>query len=267
MGNGVVDASRGMTAQVMNAGGFRRLASGEAHTVVSVILPVKNAASDLRELLARVFAQRAEVDIEIVAVDSGSCDSTVALLVESGATVLTVPAGSFDYGLTRNLAATYAKGEILVFLTDRALPADDQWLSALIAPLRDAQTIAGVFSRVLPRPDADLLSYRDEIRWAAEFQRRESVVEIADWEAYEALHPRDRTRKIFFSKVSAANSSVDLFSGIRSRAAFMEKMWLRPPCATASSEHSRKKCIPRSRSAMTSSEPCRRSPWPRLQNH
>ncbi|HVT45801.1 MAG TPA: glycosyltransferase [Thermoanaerobaculia bacterium] len=131
---------------------------------VSIILPVKNGENDLPHLLEAIAAQTTDAEVELVAIDSGSVDRTVDMLRDAGATVLSIAAEAFDYGLTRNLATAHASGEILIFVTLRARPAGTGWLANLIAPLRDDSPVAATFSCVLPRPDADLLAARDQLR-------------------------------------------------------------------------------------------------------
>ncbi|HEX7705162.1 MAG TPA: glycosyltransferase [Thermoanaerobaculia bacterium] len=133
-------------------------------TRLSIILPVKNGETDLPHLLAAIRAQQIDAEVELVAIDSGSTDRSVEILRQHGATVLSIEPETFDYGLTRNLAVVHAAGELYVFITVRARPSGPSWLANLIAPLRNDPSIATTFSCVLPRPDTDLLTARDQLR-------------------------------------------------------------------------------------------------------
>lgn len=65
----------------------------------------------------------------------------------------------FSHGATRNLGAHFAHeqdAEILVFMTQDAIPANDQWLEELTAPIISGEAVA-TFARQLPRPNASLL--------------------------------------------------------------------------------------------------------------
>jgi rhamnosyltransferase len=132
--------------------------------LTSIIIPVKNGAAHLRELLPRIKAQDFDERIEIVAVDSGSSDESVQVLREHAATILQVDPADFNHGGTRRLAARYARGDVLVFVNQTILPRDGHWLANLIAPLDGDHRIAGVCSRVVPRPEADPLTTFDGIR-------------------------------------------------------------------------------------------------------
>jgi rhamnosyltransferase len=164
------------------------------------LIPVKNGASELRELLPRVLGQQCDASVEIVAVDSGSIDDTVEVLRQFSATVVTIDPQTFNHGLTRNLLANYARGDVLVFVNKLTLPADDRWLANLVAPLDHDPQVAGVYSRSLPRLDANLLTCRDELHSPP----HRSIRAIADWNAYQALTPGELRAFIAFRTVSAA---------------------------------------------------------------
>jgi GT2 family glycosyltransferase len=193
------------TAQATAAGPPRVVAAGAPHRLgeatdnsrlVSVVLPVKDGAPFLTELLEALTRQRASVRLEIIAVDSGSADDSVALLRAAGATVIAIDPGDFDHGLTRNLGAEHAHGDVLVFLSQRSLPVGDGWLSALLAALETDAEVVGACSRVVARDDADLLTRRDaerELSGSTEWRR----AQITDWEDYERA--TEHTRRVFMN--------------------------------------------------------------------
>ncbi|MFM7144070.1 MAG: glycosyltransferase family 2 protein, partial [Alphaproteobacteria bacterium] len=90
--------------------------------------------------------------LEIVAVDSGSSDGTVEVLERQGARVLRIAPRDFGHGRTRNLGAREARGDLVVFLTQDAEPADDRWLDRLVAPFAADPLLAGTWSRHRARP-------------------------------------------------------------------------------------------------------------------
>jgi rhamnosyltransferase len=75
-------------------------------------------------------------------------------IAASDARVRVVPISDFSHGRARNLGARTATGEIVVMLTQDALPADRKWLAALLAPFADPQVVASC-SRQVPRADAN----------------------------------------------------------------------------------------------------------------
>ncbi len=119
---------------------------------VSVVIPVLNAAATLPALLEALFSQEPAAPHELVLVDSLSTDATREI-GRARDRVRIVPIARFSHGGARNLGAREAEGEIVVFLTQDALPRDARWLAALLAPFADPQ-VAAVYSRQIPRPDA-----------------------------------------------------------------------------------------------------------------
>jgi GT2 family glycosyltransferase len=188
---------------VVSRGDFHRLGAGEPRHRVSVLMPVKDAAPELLRTLPRLLVQRADAELEIVAVDSGSTDGTVEILEEFKATVVAIDPAQFDHGLTRNLVAEHARAEVLIFLNGRSRPLDDRWLAPLLSALDADPGIAGACSRVVPHEDADLLTRRD-VELDPSGSARRAVKRIDDWEAYRAM-PVDQRRLLFnFHTVSAA---------------------------------------------------------------
>ncbi len=128
---------------------------------VSVLLVTKNGERYLAEVLRRVYEQRGAFRLaEIIAVDSGSRDRTLAILKEHGVRVVQIPAQTFGHGTTRNLAASHARGDYLVFLTQDATPAKADWLEKLLTPLVADPLVVGAYSRHLPRPSCHPMEWR-----------------------------------------------------------------------------------------------------------
>lgn len=89
--------------------------------LVSVVIPVYNAAAHLRETLDSILAQTYK-NIEIVAVDDGSSDDSVAILQSYGDRVVIVQQPNSGPAAARNRGVAEAKGEWIAFLD-----ADDLW--------------------------------------------------------------------------------------------------------------------------------------------
>lgn len=119
--------------------------------MISVVIPVKDGGDELAHCLDAISAQDISDEVEVVAVDSGSSDDSVAVASSRGARVYEIAAASFNHGAARNLGARHSIGDVLVFLSQDAVPVDDQWLARLIRPLREEPDIAGVYGGQLPR--------------------------------------------------------------------------------------------------------------------
>ena len=121
--------------------------------LVSVIIPTHNAAAYLGAQLDALLAQT--VAAEIIVVDSGSKDDTVAIAGRYGerVKVMEIPAGTFDHGGTRHDALAQSKGEFVCFLTQDALPVGPTFLEELLRPFA-AEDVAAVYGRQVAYSDA-----------------------------------------------------------------------------------------------------------------
>jgi rhamnosyltransferase len=117
-----------------------------------VTLLTRNAGPLLRRLLQGVRDQETDRVVEVVAVDSGSSDNTLETLREFGADVTSIPPESFNFGRTRDRVFEMSRGDIVVCLSQDAIPAHPHWLENLIAPFEDPY-VAASCGRSMPDPE------------------------------------------------------------------------------------------------------------------
>lgn len=171
--------------------------------LVSIVVPTLDGAQTLPALLAAVRAQRADFAFEIVAVDSGSTDGTLALLDAAADRVLRIPPGTFNHGGTRNHAIAAASGAFAALLVQDAVPASPEWLQRLVSPLRADPGLAGTYARQVARPGASPLTRHYLDRWVASATTpRESA--LAGAAELESLPPLERYLRCVFDNVSSA---------------------------------------------------------------
>jgi len=81
--------------------------------VISIVLPAKNEAAALADLLPRL--RQAQPDAELLVVDDGSSDDTAAICTRHGVGVLRQPY-SMGNGAAIKRGARAAKGDVIVFM-------------------------------------------------------------------------------------------------------------------------------------------------------
>jgi len=172
-----------------------------ASPVISILLPTWNGEADLARLLPVLAAQREVGEVEILATDSSSEDGSVALLRAAGAEVTVIEQAEFGHGKTRNQLAARARGELLVFLSQDVLPADERFLAELVAPFEDPEVV-GVYSRVLPHAEDDPLTARTVLD--APEAREEGRTACMGAENLWESSPEERAASLRFNNVASA---------------------------------------------------------------
>jgi rhamnosyltransferase len=146
---------------------------------VSVIIPTLHAGETLRRLIGALREQTL-APREILVIDSDSTDGTPDIARECGVRVIGIDRKDFDHGGTRNLAASYAVGEVLVFMTQDAMPDHPEMLERLMAPMMADGRIACSYARQVPRAEAGVLERltrahlypeRPEVKWKSDLSR------------------------------------------------------------------------------------------------
>jgi len=87
-------------------------------------------------------------------IDSGSVDDTRGIARRHNVRLHRIEQQEFDHGGTRTLAASMTDADILVYMTQDAIPADAHALERLIRPFADDARIAATYGRQLPATDA-----------------------------------------------------------------------------------------------------------------
>ncbi len=132
----------------------------------SVVVPVKDGARYLAELIAAVRAQ--QEDVELLVIDSGSSDDSVAIARAAGAEVLEIAPEEFGHGRTRNLGAERTSGRLIAFLTQDATPLPG-WLAAYREAFALSERVGAAYGPHLPRPDTSPMIARELVEFFATF--------------------------------------------------------------------------------------------------
>ena len=130
--------------------------TGTVYPDVAVIIPTLNAEPWLGDLLGMLARQTLQ-PVEVLIIDSSSTDKTLDIARVHGARIISIRREEFDHGGTRTMAAGLVSADVLVYMTQDAVPADCHALARLVAPLGEEKTAAS-YGRQLPRRDATLFS-------------------------------------------------------------------------------------------------------------
>jgi len=122
---------------------------------ISVVIPTKNAGSNIDQLLRRLRSQQAVKGVEIIVVDSGSTDGTLAAAERGATKFVRIAPEQFTHSFARNAGAEYATGDYLLFMVQDALPLTNLWLWEMVTAL-ETNKLSAVSCAEYPRADSDL---------------------------------------------------------------------------------------------------------------
>jgi len=121
---------------------------------ISIIIPTHRAEKYLEALLTKLKEQGSNT-FELIIIDSSSKDKTVEIAKKYADNIIVIPQNEFDHGGTRAKAARMAKGEILVFLTQDAIPYDEFTIENITKVFED-ESIGAAYGRQLSYEETNL---------------------------------------------------------------------------------------------------------------
>ena len=102
----------------------------------SIVIRAYNEEKYIGRLLEGIKHQTLK-DTEIILVDSGSTDKTVAIAEAYGARVVRIPSEEFTFGRSLNVGIRAAAQEFIVIASAHVYPVYPDWLASLLNPLDD----------------------------------------------------------------------------------------------------------------------------------
>jgi len=120
---------------------------------ISIIIPTYNGGQVFSKCLEMIGQQDYGAEIQLIVVDSGSTDGTIALAERAGALIRRIDKRHFHHANTRNEAVLLADFDNIVFTVQDAVPCSANWLSELERSLYETD-VAAVYTDQIPHDDA-----------------------------------------------------------------------------------------------------------------
>lgn len=109
---------------------------------VSIIIPTKDGGRTIERVLAAIESQQAEYAFEVIAVDSGSTDMTLEILVRHNVRLYQIRPEEFSHSRTRNFGASHSNAtKYLIFINQDAIPSDELWLENMVKSIEYEEDI------------------------------------------------------------------------------------------------------------------------------
>jgi len=105
--------------------------------VCSLVIRSFNEQKHIRKLLEGIKRQTVVNQIEVILVDSGSNDNTVAIAREYNLKIVTIRPEEFSFGKALNMGCAAASGSILLFASAHVYPLYTDWIEKMINPFKD----------------------------------------------------------------------------------------------------------------------------------
>ena len=119
--------------------------SNKCKCKASVIIRCYNEESHIGRLLSGIMQQAAD-DFEIIVVDSGSTDATLAIASQYPVKILKINKEDFSFGSSLNIGCYAAIGEFLIFVSAHVYPVYDDWITYLLQPFEN-ESVACVYGK------------------------------------------------------------------------------------------------------------------------
>ena len=104
----------------------------------SLVIRAFNEEKHIGKLLEGVARQTIQ-DVQIILVDSGSTDATLAIASHYPVEIVQIQPEEFTFGRSLNLGCSRARGEFIVIASAHVYPVYPDWLEQLLKPFEDPQ--------------------------------------------------------------------------------------------------------------------------------
>ncbi|MGO5051957.1 glycosyltransferase [Lachnospiraceae bacterium LCP25S3_G4] len=123
---------------------------------VDVIIPTYKPDDKFERLIKKLLLQSYPIhQIHVINTDVGRFPDEICKYGEQ-IEVTHIPQDAFDHGATRGMGAAGSKAEIIVFMTQDAIPANENLIKELVLPFKD-ELIGATYARQMPASDCKII--------------------------------------------------------------------------------------------------------------
>jgi len=130
---------------------------------VSAVIRAHNEEKHIGRLLAGLSQQTVKLD-EVVLVDSGSTDDTVAIAEAAGCRIVHIAKNEFSFGRALNRGCAAAIGDVLLFASAHVYPVYDTYVEHIVSAFEREQ-IAIAYGRQVGDERTKFSEARVMLKW------------------------------------------------------------------------------------------------------
>src|SRR5882757_5670530 len=130
---------------------------------VSAVIRAYNEGKNIGRLL-KGFDQQTVKLHEIILVDSGSTDDTVAIAEAAGCTIVHIAKNEFSFGRALNMGCAAAGGDILLFASAHVYPVYDTYVEHIVSAF-DRKGVAIAYGRQVGDERTKFSEARVMLKW------------------------------------------------------------------------------------------------------
>ena len=139
------------------------MTSTESQPRVSAVIRAYNEGAHIGRLLKGLAQQTVTLD-EIIVVDSGSTDDTVAIAEAAGCTIVPIAKSEFSFGRALNRGCAAAAGDILLFASAHVYPVYDTYIEHIVSAF-DRTGVAIAYGRQVGDERTKFSESRVMLKW------------------------------------------------------------------------------------------------------
>ncbi|HBI72816.1 MAG TPA: glycosyl transferase family 2 [Lachnospiraceae bacterium] len=125
---------------------------------VDVFIPTYHSDEKLERLLTMLYRQTIKPNRVIIlhTIEKEGQEQPLPAIPDSDISVIPIPKEAFDHGGTRKYGATLSNADILLFMTQDAIPADEYLIENLLKPYGDPR-VSAAYARQIANDSSDII--------------------------------------------------------------------------------------------------------------
>jgi rhamnosyltransferase len=125
---------------------------------VDVFIPTYHSDEKLERLLTMLYRQTIKPNRVIIlhTIEKEGQEQPLPAIPDSDVSVIPIPKEAFDHGGTRKYGATLSNADILLFMTQDAIPADEYLIENLLKPYKDPR-VSAAYARQIANDSSDII--------------------------------------------------------------------------------------------------------------